>query len=215
MHIPQSIILPATLAGIALILTGCNSQSDGSERPGDSETPTTAVEAIEDTEETEPPEAEQVSILRPEIDPTGQAAATLLEPLAVRVPFPAGGAELGEAALSALRQVANSEQIETDARIILRAHSDASGSDAVNLAVSQERGEAVKDWLVDQGVAANRIDVIAFGEQNPAQPNARPDGTPDEAGRAANRRVDITITPPRPDQARPGSSEAAAAPARR
>jgi len=43
------------------------------------------------------------------------------------------------------------------------------------------------------GVAQDRISVIAFGEQNPVEPNAKPDGTPNERGREANRRVDVTV----------------------
>jgi OOP family OmpA-OmpF porin len=58
---------------------------------------------------------------------------------------------------------------------------------------SLARAEAVRDWLVENGVAEDRIRTIAFGEQNPIAPNARPDGTPDEDGRAANRRVEIEV----------------------
>lgn len=76
---------------------------------------------------------------------------------------------------------------------------------AANLRASQRRAEVVRDWLVENGVAEDRIDVIAFGEQNPVSPNANPDGTPDEAGRAKNRRVDLTIAVP------PGTPPAAAA----
>ena len=62
--------------------------------------------------------------------------------------------------------------------IILRGHSDSGGSDDGNLRASQARAEAVRDWLVDNGIDSERITVIAFGEQNPAAPNALPDGSP-------------------------------------
>ena len=55
------------------------------------------------------------------------------------------------------------------------------------------RGLAVAKWLIDNGVDAERITVIAFGEQNPIEPNALPSGAANEAGRAANRRVEIEI----------------------
>ena len=51
----------------------------------------------------------------------------------------------------------------------------------------------MRDWLVDSGVDEARISLIAFGEQNPVAPNARPDGSPDPVGRAANRRVEIEV----------------------
>jgi OOP family OmpA-OmpF porin len=59
-----------------------------------------------------------------------------------------------------------------------------------------ERAEAVRDWLIEMGVAEDRSEVLTFGEQNPIEPNALPDGTPNEEGRAANRRVEILITAP-------------------
>jgi len=40
--------------------------------------------------------------------------------------------------------------------------------------------------------------IVAFGEQNPIAPNALPDGTPDLAGRAKNRRVELAVAPPPP-----------------
>ena len=50
--------------------------------------------------------------------------------------------------------------------------------------------------MIDNGVAQERIVIIAFGEQNPVAPNALPDGTPNEAGRATNRRVEIEVSVP-------------------
>jgi len=94
--------------------------------------------------------------------------------------------------------------------IIVGGHSDAAGSDAVNLRASTARAEAVAEWLVGMGVAQDRIIVIAFGEQNPVEPNAKPDGTPNEAGREANRRVDVTVALPRsvePDSDHPEEAE--------
>ena len=61
---------------------------------------------------------------------------------------------------------------------------------------SMARAEAVRDWLVENGADAERITTIAFGEQNPIEPNALPDGSPNEEGRAANRRVELTIDVP-------------------
>ena len=84
-------------------------------------------------------------------------------------------------------------------------HSDAGGSDQVNLRVSLERAEAVRDYLVGQGADEKRIRVIAFGSQNPVEPNALPDGSPNEAGRAANRRVEVTIELPAPASTGPAT----------
>ncbi|WP_067609950.1 OmpA family protein [Erythrobacter sp. QSSC1-22B] len=119
-----------------------------------------------------------------------------LAPLDARISFSDGGAELSESATAELASILRSPQIAEGGPILLRAHSDSTGSDEANLRSSRQRGEAVRDYLVENGVDAERVTIIAFGEQNPLQPNARPDGTPDEPGRAANRRVDLLVALP-------------------
>lgn len=137
-------------------------------------------------------ETAQTSIIRPEIAATATPSAPL-QPLQIVVDFPAGGAELGPEQVEKLAQLVASAQANQGGPIRLGGHSDSSGSDAANLAASQARGEAVRDWLIAHGIAAQRIGIVAFGEQNPLRPNALPDGTPNERGRAANRRVEISV----------------------
>lgn len=138
-------------------------------------------------------EEQPISILRPDVEQPQAQEEVKLEPLSVTVGFPDGGAELDAAAVKALEGLIASEQVKRGLPIILRAHSDAGGSDAANMRASEARGLAVTAWLVGKGVADGRIDVIVFGEQNPAEPNALPNGSPNEAGRAANRRVEIEV----------------------
>lgn len=150
-----------------------------------------------DTEPTaSPASSETVSILRPDVEAEQGLPPALLEPLDVTIGFPAGGSGLDDAALAALAQLATAPQIERGGPITLRGHSDAGGNDAVNMRISEQRAEAVRDWLVKNGVEEDRMTIIAFGEQNPVAPNARPDGSPNEDGRAANRRVEIHVMMP-------------------
>ncbi|WP_226699781.1 OmpA family protein [Qipengyuania gaetbuli] len=128
------------------------------------------------------------------------APEAVLPPLVTTLGFPDGTAELTEAALAELATVLDSPQMDQGGRIVLRGHSDSGGTDAANLAASLKRAEAVQAFLVENGVAESRIKVIAFGEQNPMEPNALPDGQPNEVGRAANRRVEITIETTRLEQ---------------
>ena len=130
----------------------------------------------------------------PKAEALGAALAPELPPLETTISFADGTAELTEAARGELATVLESDQLEAGGSVVLGGHSDAGGSDAANLRASQNRAEAVRDFLIANGVAEGRITVIAFGEQNPVQPNALPDGSPNEEGRAANRRVDITVT---------------------
>ena len=53
-------------------------------------------------------------------------------------------------------------------RIRIAGHTDDRGSDAYNVALGQRRAAAAKRFLVDQGIAETRIDVVSFGEDRAA-----------------------------------------------
>jgi len=174
----------------ALALAACERTGDPAP---DEEEPVTSAEPLSDpaTPEGEEPVA---SIIRSDVaaDPVVDLPP---EPLEMTIAFPEG-AELTETARRRLADVLESEALAEGWPIVLRGHSDAAGSDEVNLRASRRRAEAVARWLVERGVDEERIRVIAFGEQNPVAPNADPQGEPDEAGRAQNRRVELAIEPP-------------------
>ncbi|MBC7160975.1 OmpA family protein [Immundisolibacter sp.] len=67
-------------------------------------------------------------------------------------------------------------------------HTDAVGSDAYNLALSQRRASNVRAYLVQQGVEPSRMTAVGYGESQPVADNST------EAGRAENRRVELRIT---------------------
>lgn len=68
-------------------------------------------------------------------------------------------------------------------------HTDSVGSDAYNQALSERRASAVAQYLVNQGVLADRIFVAGRGESQPIASNET------EEGRARNRRVEIILRP--------------------
>ncbi len=68
-------------------------------------------------------------------------------------------------------------------------HTDATGSDAYNQALSQRRATAVADYLSTRGVQPVRLGTRGFGEGQPVASNDT------DEGRAANRRVEIKIVP--------------------
>ena len=70
-------------------------------------------------------------------------------------------------------------------RLRVTGHTDDQGSDAHNLTLSQQRAAAVVAWLVDKGIAADRLQSEGDGETRPVASNAT------EQGRALNRRVEI------------------------
>ncbi|MEQ8307321.1 MAG: OmpA family protein [Hoeflea sp.] len=68
-------------------------------------------------------------------------------------------------------------------------HTDSTGSDQYNLTLSQQRAQSVASYLVSQGNDPRRFYTQGFGESRPVADNST------EAGRAANRRVEIQISP--------------------
>lgn len=139
------------------------------------------------------------SIFRPEfqVEPIGGAEAAAPATLDTTIRFEEG-VELDEQSRADLATVAQSPQAAMKWPVILRGHSDSGGDDESNMEASIQRAEAVRDFLVENGIVEERITIIGFGEQNPVAPNALPDGTPNERGRAANRRVEIHIGSPAP-----------------
>lgn len=53
-------------------------------------------------------------------------------------------------------------------QVTIEAHADERGSAEYNIALSEKRGNAVRDMLVLQGAGANQVSVVAYGEEKPA-----------------------------------------------
>lgn len=173
---------PIIILALGALVAGCDTEEPA---PAPDPSPTEATSAAGE---------EQASIIRPEMEVERPPIA--LEPLRATIPFADGGSELDDASLGELRSLLDTDQWDQVERVILRGHSDAGGPDAVNMRISEERAQTVADWLQEQGLDEEAIRVIAFGAQNPVQPNLLPNGEPNERGRAANRRVEVTILVP-------------------
>ena len=72
-------------------------------------------------------------------------------------------------------------------RISVEGNTDARGSDAYNEKLSVRRAEAVFRYLVNRGVAPERMEVIGYGKTRPVADNET------ESGRAQNRRVELRV----------------------
>ena len=107
--------------------------------------------------------------------------------------FPSGATSLGPEARPHVERVARTIVDGPPAGLAVTGHTDATGSAAANLAVSRLRAQAVRQVLVEVGIAPTSVEVIAAGEDSPIAPNETPDG------RSRNRRVEILVltgTPP-------------------
>ncbi len=67
----------------------------------------------------------------------------------------------------------------------VRGYTDSTASAEYNQKLSEGRAKAVRDYFIQQGIAAERIRAKGFGETNPAASNDT------AAGRALNRRVEL------------------------
>jgi outer membrane protein OmpA-like peptidoglycan-associated protein len=104
--------------------------------------------------------------------------------------FPSGGSDLLPSARNRLSEVATAlSQGEGKSAIVVEGHTDSRGSPEMNQELSVRRATAVRDSLVAQGVAANRVSVMGYGSSRPIADNTS------ETGRANNRRVEIVIQP--------------------
>jgi outer membrane protein OmpA-like peptidoglycan-associated protein len=74
------------------------------------------------------------------------------------------------------------------ANFAIRGYTDVSGSVSGNLKLSNSRANAVKDYLVKNGIDAARLTVAGFGQESPTASNKT------RAGRIQNRRVEVKVT---------------------
>ena len=80
------------------------------------------------------------------------------------------------------------DDIEAQTRIEIEGHTDNTGSEAYNQALSERRANAVKAWVVAQGVNPAQITTVGKGESEPSDDNST------KEGRQNNRRVVIRAT---------------------
>jgi outer membrane protein OmpA-like peptidoglycan-associated protein len=88
-----------------------------------------------------------------------------------------------------LDNVANTLQQYNQTVIEVAGHTDSVGSDQYNQQLSQRRAEAVANYLGSRGIMRDRMITVGAGETRPIASNDT------EEGRAANRRVEITLVP--------------------
>ena len=88
------------------------------------------------------------------------------------------------------------DRISTDAQVInsssaskikIEGNCDEFGTDEYNYALGLKRAKAVKDTLVTQGIAANRMVIVSYGESNPVC------SSPTDSCYERNRRVDLHL----------------------
>jgi OOP family OmpA-OmpF porin len=105
-----------------------------------------------------------------------------------RIEFDGGKAEVAEDSFGLLDRVAATIERCTEAAVEVGAHTDADGSTQGNLKLSQERANAIVEFLVDAGIKRERLTAAGYGEAKPIHDNDTPEG------KAANRRIEFVLT---------------------
>jgi len=101
--------------------------------------------------------------------------------------FATGQATILPGAQAELDQVAGALKTQAEHHFTVEGHTDNQGTDRINDELSRRRAEAVRDYLVVHGVAADAITAQGFGSTRPVGENKTSEG------RAMNRRVEIIV----------------------
>jgi outer membrane protein OmpA-like peptidoglycan-associated protein len=108
--------------------------------------------------------------------------------LSGQVLFVTGKAELLPAAQDQLTVVAKALQDQGEIRpIVVEGYTDSVGSESNNLKLSQDRANAVRNFLISKGLPSDKLSAVGKGKSSPVASNDTADG------RANNRRVEIVV----------------------
>jgi OOP family OmpA-OmpF porin len=117
--------------------------------------------------------------------PAPPPAPVIKEIITLNLLFDFDKATIKDEMIPVLEQAKNLLNEDPAAKFTLSGHTCSIGTDAYNQKLSERRAAAVKNWLVSNGVAAERLDATGYGESQPKYDNKT------EEGRKLNRRVEL------------------------
>jgi len=101
--------------------------------------------------------------------------------------FESGSADLKSTSIAELTRLKELLEEYPALAIQINGHTDNVGSDADNLSLSEQRAKAVQDYLIENGIASNRLRYKGYGEGQPIDTNDT------DSGRQNNRRTEFVI----------------------
>lgn len=120
----------------------------------------------------------------PEIDKEVQE---ILKTAFENLEFETGKDIIKQESIPSLTELAQVLVKKPEWRLQISGHTDNVGNDQANLILSKKRSEAVRNFMISQGISGDRLTALYFGETQPIADNATPEG------RQKNRRVEMTI----------------------
>ncbi len=119
---------------------------------------------------------------------TDDAASTINAELDLDpITFDVNSANITAEGIAVLDQAAEYLSTNADVEVEIAGHTDSDGDDTSNQTLSQARAEAVLDYLTTQGIEADRMTPVGYGENDPIADNATAEG------KAENRRIEFRI----------------------
>jgi outer membrane protein OmpA-like peptidoglycan-associated protein len=122
-----------------------------------------------------------------------EATQNVEEHLTLRVSnevlFQQGSAYLSSEGSMKIAEMASVMREYPDTRVIVKGYASEEGDEAYNMALSEQRAQIIRNTLIANRVAPDRITALGMGESNPIADNST------EVGRAQNRRVEIDVFP--------------------
>jgi OmpA-OmpF porin, OOP family len=104
--------------------------------------------------------------------------------------FASGRSTIDPASLPLLHRVQDAILRFQDASVVVEGHTDSSGNASANLILSQDRADAVKQYLLtNKDLNPEKVSSVGYGETRPVSSNDTAEG------RARNRRIDVVIRP--------------------
>lgn len=106
------------------------------------------------------------------------------------IKFPSGRSTIDASSAALMKKVQQGLALFPGASVSVEGHTDANGSDSTNLILSQDRADAVRQYLVSNfRYDPEKVSSVGYGEARPVATNET------AAGRARNRRIDLVIHP--------------------
>jgi outer membrane protein OmpA-like peptidoglycan-associated protein len=104
------------------------------------------------------------------------------------ITFPVKKSTIEPSSFGLLAKVYEALKLFPNASLIVEGHTDGDGTESANLILSQDRADAVKQYMVsNMGLNAEKISSIGYGESRPVASNQNAEG------KARNRRIDVVM----------------------
>jgi outer membrane protein OmpA-like peptidoglycan-associated protein len=153
------------------------------------------IEAVPPPPEPPPPPPEPVPAIEPlppAPEPPPPPPAPETEPVKEKIVLRGVNFDFDRAEIRGDAAVILDEAIEIlnrnpDRQVVIEGHTDWTGPEEYNQSLSENRAEAVKKYMAENGVDESRLSTVGYGESQPVAPNDTRDG------RARNRRVELKV----------------------